>query len=179
MFNAEELELPGVFRLHLPKFDDQRGCFVKLVLQGAFASAGLRSDFTEEFFTVSKRDVVRGMHFQLPPHDHAKLVICAQGRILDVVLDLRRALPSYGRFISLPLDAATGEAIYIPPGCAHGFLVQSAEAVTWYNVTSVHAPMHDAGVHWQSFGFEWPVSTPMLSERDRQLQPLSRFVSPF
>jgi dTDP-4-dehydrorhamnose 3,5-epimerase len=179
MLQLNETALPGVYALKLPRFTDQRGSFVKLVHEDMFKAAGLRVDFAEQFVTVSKSNVVRGMHFQLPPHDHVKLVSCVYGRILDVVLDLRRGLPSFGHCISLSLDADAGSAVYIPPGCAHGFLAQSPEAVTHYNVTSMHVPAYDAGVHWRSIGFEWPVDDPVISARDQALPAFASFNSPF
>jgi dTDP-4-dehydrorhamnose 3,5-epimerase len=179
VFKLESTGLPGVHVLHLPRFTDSRGAFVKLVHASGFSKLDLRTDFSEQFFTVSQKNVLRGMHCQLPPHDHAKLVTCVAGEILDVVVDLRRSGPTFGHSIAVTLNAEHGRAIYIPPGCAHGFLTLSNEAITHYNVTSVHAPASDTGVHWQSVGFAWPVAAPLVSERDKALPPLGRFSSPF
>ena len=179
MFELEATELRGVHVLHLPRFTDSRGAFVKLVHEDWLQEMGLRTDFAEQFFTISQKNVLRGMHCQLPPHDHAKLVTCIAGEILDVVVDLRRDEPTFGHSIARTLKAETGRAIYIPRGCAHGFLALSNDAITHYNVTSVHAPASDTGVHWQSIGFAWPVAVPLVSARDKALPPLDKFSSPF
>jgi dTDP-4-dehydrorhamnose 3,5-epimerase len=92
---------------------------------------------------------------------------------------LRRDQPTYGKSITVKLDATQGLAIYIPKGCAHGFLTISPDALTLYNVTSVHAPSSDSGLHWQSIGLDWPVGDPIISDRDKSLPSLHDFKSPF
>jgi dTDP-4-dehydrorhamnose 3,5-epimerase len=119
------------------------------------------------------------MHFQTPPHEHAKLVYCAAGAVTDVLLDLRRQSCTYGQAIALPLTAESGQALYIAAGIAHGFFALEAPALMVYNVTSEYAPSQDAGVRWDSFGFDWGVSAPVMSERDRSFPALADFVSPF
>ena len=173
MFTLKQLALPGVFHLQPVRRDDRRGSFVKLMHAEFFQSHGLRSDFVEQYLTRSHKNVVRGMHFQRPPADHAKLVTCTEGAILDVVVDLRRDLPSYGQLVSLQLDAASGGLVYIPSGCAHGFLTLSDSAATLYSVTSLYSPEHDDGVLWSSIGFDWPCADPILSERDQGFAPLA------
>lgn len=179
MFKIENTELPGVHILSLPHSSDARGSFVKVFHLPKFRDLGLRTDFTEQFFTVSKQNALRGMHCQSPPYAHAKLVTCVAGLILDVVLDLRRNSSTFGRSIAFSLHADESRAIYIPPGCAHGFLTISHQAITYYNVTSVYDPVHDVGVHWDSIGFDWPVTTPIVSTRDEALPTLDSFQSPF
>lgn len=179
MLRVEATALEGVCLLHLPNSTDVRGNFVKIVHVPDFEMLGLQSDFQEQFFSTSRKNVLRGMHCQMPPHEHAKLVACVSGEILDVVVNLRRGTPDYGRHMALKLHAGEARALYIPPGFAHGFLTLSDEAVTYYNVTSVHHPQSDTGLHWRSFGFDWPVEAPIISERDMNLPSLAQFSSPF
>jgi len=179
MLKIESTALDGVHILTLPHYTDIRGSFVKVFHQGDFTEQGLATNFSEQFVTVSQKNVLRGMHFQMPPHEHVKLVTCVAGEILDVILDLRRDQPTYGKSITVKLDATQGLAIYIPKGCAHGFLTISPDALTLYNVTSVHAPSSDSGLHWQSIGLDWPVGDPIISDRDKSLPSLHDFKSPF
>ena len=119
------------------------------------------------------------MHFQLPPHDHAKLVFCLSGRVLDVNLDLRRASPSYGQAYATELDGRIAGGVYIPRGFAHGFLALEGNATLHYLVETAHAPSHDTGLHWDSFGFAWPIRAPLLSSRDAALPGWADFETPF
>lgn len=177
MFEVTELAIAGPLLLSRPIARDRRGSFRKLVHAGAFADLGLSTDFPEQYVSVSEAGVVRGMHFQSPPHDHHKLVSVLSGRILDVVVDLRPGA-GYGRAASVELDGDDGRSLWIPSGFAHGFLALERASVL-YDVGSVHAPDHDHGIAWDGFGFAWPVADPVLSDRDRLLPPLSDFVTPF
>jgi dTDP-4-dehydrorhamnose 3,5-epimerase len=171
--------LPGVVEVRPAVARDRRGTFVKTFHRARFAEHGLSLDFAEAYYTVSHARVLRGLHFQLPPHDHAKLVFCAAGRVLDVALDLRRGSPTSGRHALVELSAEAGNGLYLPPGLAHGFYVLQAPAVVVYNQTSAYAPSHDAGVRWDSAGIPWPDADPVLSERDRGFPALADFPSPF
>lgn len=171
--------LPGV-RLIKPKvFEDARGDFVKTFHCGLFRDLGI--DFTpvEEFYSTSRKNVLRGMHFQLPPHDHSKLVYCIRGRVLDVLVDLRPGSPGYGCFASAELSRENRSQFYIPSGIAHGFLALEDDSVMVYKTTTVHAPSHDAGIRWDSFGFDWGVDSPICSPRDLAFPSMADFVSPF
>jgi len=171
-------ELDGVFILKPNVFEDARGSFVKTYHEELFASCGIRFAPKEEFFSVSGKDVLRGMHFQRPPAAHDKLVYCPVGRVLDVVLDLRSTAKGV-RWIARELSAANREMLFIPVGCAHGFLALEDDSMMVYLTSTVHSPSHDAGVLWNSFGFDWPVKNPTLSERDQRFSALSEFQSPF
>ena len=175
----EETGLPGCRLVNGGRSVDARGSFFKTFHRDVFAAAGLRTDWAEAYCSTSVRDVVRGMHFQLPPTDHAKLVFCTAGQVLDVVLDLRRGSPTYGQYRAFQLDDQAGAGVYIPSGCVHGFLSLSASSTMQYDVTSVHSPSHDAGISWAGFGLEWPVERPVMSERDRNHPPLADFDTPF
>ena len=143
------------------------------------AAHGVAMDFAEEFYSVSARGVLRGMHFQAPPQALDKLVYCVTGRILDVVLDLRPDQPTYGCSCSWELSEDNACMLFIPAGFAHGFLALGERNAVIYKTSAVHAPAHDLGVHWASFGFSWPGKNPVISARDRDLPAFRDFSSPF
>ncbi|GGY28925.1 dTDP-4-dehydrorhamnose 3,5-epimerase [Pseudoduganella albidiflava] len=171
--------IPGCFELRPIVRRDERGSFTKVFHEDVFRDAGLRTDFAEEYYSISQQGVLRGLHFQVPPHDHAKLVYCPQGRVLDAALDLRRGSPTYGRHLALELSGEAGNMLYLPAGLAHGFYTLSEQALMVYKVTSTYAPAHDGGVLWNSAGIDWPDSAPLLSPRDRTFPTLADFDSPF
>jgi dTDP-4-dehydrorhamnose 3,5-epimerase len=175
----EATELPGCFLVHGGRSTDSRGSFNKTFHSETFAAAGLRTDWREAYCSTSLRGVVRGMHFQRPPAEHAKLVFCTAGQVLDVVLDLRRGSPTFAKYRQFSIDEKAGVGVYIPSGCAHGFLSLSASSTMYYSVTSEHSQVHDAGIAWDGFGFDWPVQMPILSDRDRTHPTLAEFVTPF
>ena len=175
---VEETGIPGCYLVRPRLIQDARGAFAKTFHSEQFEALGMRTDWREEYFTTSRRGVVRGMHFQLPPAEHAKMVYCVAGEVVDVVVDLRRGSPTQGEHRAFRL-AGLDLGLYIPVGCAHGFASVSDESTMFYKVTSVHAAEQDAGIAWDSFGFEWPVEAPILSDRDRKHPSLSDFRSPF
>jgi len=177
--DIEQSSIPGCFILQARVLSDARGRFVKTFHVDRFAELGLRTDWREEYFSSSVRNVVRGMHFQTPPADHAKMVFCLTGTVLDVVVDLRRGSPCYGQAFGVELSEQNGRGLYIPTGCAHGFVALGDDAGMYYKVTSVHAAESDAGIAWDSIDFNWPVASPELSERDRRHPRLADFKSPF
>lgn len=179
MFELVPGKLPGCVELQPKAFSDARGRFVKVFHEQAFRDHGLHTDFAEEYYSVSHRHVIRGLHFQTPPHDHVKLVYCVQGEVLDVVLDLRVGSPTYGQHARFRLSADQANSIYIPKGMAHGFCAVSDEAIMVYKVSSVYAPHNDAGVRWDSAGIDWPTASPIISERDAGFAGLGQFDSPF
>lgn len=171
--------LPGCFELRPRRLEDARGHFVKTFNRDTFASLGLRTDWAEQYYSVSRHGVLRGLHFQEPPEDHAKLIYCTAGTVWDVALDLRRGSPTYGRSWHLQLAATTGNMLYLPAGLAHGFYTLSDEATVVYNVTSGYSPKHDKGILWNSADIPWPEPNPLLSERDHAFPRLADFSSPF
>lgn len=174
----EETEISGLFLINNFKSQDKRGIFVKTFHAKIFLEAGLNIDFKESYFSLSYKNVIRGMHFQLPPEDHAKLVYVTAGEILDVVVDLRKGSPTFKQWATFSLCQG-GKSVYIPSGCAHGFLTLTESATVVYNVTSVYAPQADSGIKWNSIGFDWPVDNPVVSDRDEQFIALDNFSSPF
>lgn len=175
----EETNLPGIVRITPKRVRDARGEFVKPYHRKAFEDAGIVFEPREEFFSVSHKGVLRGMHFQAPPMDHAKLVYCIEGEVLDVVVDIRRKSPTYGKTAAFLLSRENRDCLYIPRGFAHGFLVQSESATMVYQTDFEHSPEHDRGVLWCSLDFAWPIREPALSERDGSFPSLQQFQTPF
>ncbi len=149
------LGLDGCHAVHLPTFGDDRGGFQKLFHAEGFGRYLPGFLPREAYLTTSARGVLRGMHFQLPPHDHGKVVVCLGGAVTDVLLDLRPG-PGYGAVASVDLTPGGENAVLIPKGIAHGFYAREDNSALLYLVETVHAPDHDAGLMWNSFGFDWP-----------------------
>ncbi len=174
MFDRQETAIHGAWLLHPPVHDDRRGRFVKTFHAPTFATLGLSAHFPETYYSVSARRVLRGLHFQRPPHDHDKLVHCVSGAVLDVLLDLRASSPTHGQYAVLSLCGEIPSLLYLPRGVAHGFYVTSEEAVMLYHVTAVYQPDMDAGVRWNSAGIPWPDDAPIVSARDRTLPSMAQ-----
>ena len=160
-------------------FNDERGLFVKTYNNLIFEKLGIDLEIKERYYSISNKNVIRGMHFQTPPEDHIKLVTVISGRILDVVLDLRQNSKTFGEFFSLEIDGTQGKTIYIPKGFAHGFKAMENNTIVEYNQTTGYAPENDAGIHFNSFGFDWQASNPILSARDLGFLNFYNFKSPF
>ena len=169
----------GCFELQATVHKDARGRFIKIFHAPAFEKMGLNSEFSEDYYSVSKKGVMRGLHFQSPPDEHDKLVCCLEGEVFDAVLDLRKKSKTYGKHFTLKLGAGKGNMLYIPKGCAHGFYALSAKALMLYKTSTVYAPEKDAGILWNSAGIRWPGGKPALSPRDASLPALADFKSPF
>jgi dTDP-4-dehydrorhamnose 3,5-epimerase len=179
MFSTHETEISGFVELRSTTEVDIRGSFTKTFHRHFFAENGLPIAFGEQYYTISKKGTLRGLHFQLPPHDHAKLVYCVLGEILDVAVDLRTDSPTFRRHGTVTISAEKANEVLLVSGLAHGFYVLSETAIVVYNVTSTYAPDHDTGIHWNSVGVQWPGVNPIISERDKALPMFSDFRSPF
>jgi dTDP-4-dehydrorhamnose 3,5-epimerase len=179
MIDVETTEIEGVFTLRPTVQRDSRGSFVKILHADIFLERGLPIIFSEQYYSTSKKNVLRGLHFQLPPHDHYKLVTCIEGEVLDAVVDLRKGSDTYGLNQTFELNGARGDSVFVPSGCAHGFYVRSASAIMFYNVSSAYEPSHDSGIRWDSAGIVWPSEQPILSDRDAAFMPFVEFKTPF
>ena len=165
--------------LELPAFTDNRGLFVKTFHDTTLQEDGVDFQLKESYFSISKKDVIRGLHFQLPPHQHSKIVFCPKGAILDVMVDLRKDSPTYRQCATQVLSAENHCAFYIPEGFAHGFKALTDDAMTYYLVSSEYHKDSDTGVRYDIIGLDWEVTNPILSERDLSFPLLADFFSPF
>lgn len=171
--------LPGVKVLEPFIHRDPRGDFVKPFHEGQLAEHGISMELKEEFFSTSTTNVIRGFHFQKPQHAHAKLIYCINGRVLDVVLDIRKDSSTYGHCASVELSCDNHYVIYIPIGFAHAFASLVDDSCLVYKTDTVYAPDADAGILWDSVDFVWPFDRPTLSPRDREFPKIEEFSSPF
>lgn len=177
--NKIETKIPGCFIIEPKHFSDHRGDFVKVFHNELFEQMGLDSEFKEEYYSISKKGVLRGLHFQVPPHEHVKCISCLQGEIFDVVVDLRKDSPTYGEHATFHLMSSEPKVIYIPAGLAHGFVALSMNALFLNKTTTVFHGASDTGIKWDSCGIEWPDMIFSLSEKDENLPTFDEFKSPF
>jgi dTDP-4-dehydrorhamnose 3,5-epimerase len=176
---VKKTKLKGCLRVEYPFFLDQRGDFKKTYSGSNFEHLGIGFNCVEEFVTTSSKNVIRGMHFQIPPCDHEKMIYCLAGKVRDVVLDIRDGSETYGAFEIFELDSNCPTAIYIPKGFAHGFLSLEDNSIMLYRVSTEHNAESDLGIHWSSFGCDWGISKPIVSERDEAHEHFVNFESPF
>lgn len=172
-------DIDGLLILEPRIFEDTRGKFIKTFTDGFFKENGLNIEVEETYYSISNKDVIRGMHFQTPPHDHIKLVYVPYGSILDVVLDIRQSSDTYGKSFSLELSSENGKVLIIPKGLAHGFKSLEDNTNVTYMQTTPYAPNNDSGIRFDSFGFDWRLVNPELSERDKSFVTLEEFNTPF
>jgi dTDP-4-dehydrorhamnose 3,5-epimerase len=175
--NIRPLPLPGVVLIAGTRISDCRGYFSECYVRADFAAAGLTNDFIQDNQSCSvAAGTVRGLHFQSPPFAQAKLVRVLKGRIHDVVVDLRRSQPTYGRHVAVEISEESGEQLYVPTGFAHGFCTLQPDTVVLYKVDNIYSPAHDRGVNWADpdLGIAWPVreNDAVMSEKDRALRRL-------
>jgi dTDP-4-dehydrorhamnose 3,5-epimerase len=176
------LDLP---RIILPKrFVDHRGWFSESFHKRRLAEIGITCAFVQDNQSCSKRTgTLRGLHFQVPPAAQAKLVSVVHGRILDVVVDVRRGSPTYGQHVSTELSAESGRQIYIPVGFAHGFLTLEDDVLVTYKASQHYVSAYDSGIRWNDpdIAYPWPIAEAKLviSDKDRRLPFLTEFASPF
>jgi dTDP-4-dehydrorhamnose 3,5-epimerase len=166
--------LEGVVVLTPRRFDDPRGFFSEVYNQRRFAAAGVDAAFIQDNHSRSGPvGTVRGLHFQRPPFAQAKLVRVLKGAILDVVVDLRKASPTFGRHVAVELSAAAWNQLYVPAGFAHGFCTLEPDTEVFYKVDAYYSAEHDGGILWNdpALGIDWPVSAEaaLLSDKDQRL----------
>lgn len=169
-------ELEGVYIIENKIFEDERGKFFKTFNKNIFLENGIDVEFRENYYSISKKDVIRGMHFQIPPKDHEKLVYVAKGKVLDVILDLRKNSKSFGKTISIELTSENGRLVFIPKGLAHGFKSLENDTMMVYNVSTEYENECDLGISWDSFNFEWKAKNPIISERDKNFESFAEFI---
>lgn len=172
-------KIEGLLKLYPIVRLDERGNFFKTFHLDIFEANGIPTHWAEEYFSHSSKNVLRGMHFQAPPMHHHKMVTCLSGAVLDVILDLRKGSSTYKQVYATELNDKNKAALFIPKGCAHGFLSLQNNSLMFYKVSTVYSPEQDKGVLWNSINFDWSVAKPLLSERDMKHPALSNFKSPF
>ena len=161
--------LPGVFEIRIEPHCDERGFFARTWCQKEFEEHGLDPRLVQCNVSFNeRRGTLRGMHFQASPHAEAKLVRCTRGSVYDVVLDLRTGTPSYKQWVGVTLSAENRNMMYVPEGCAHGFITLEDGTEVFYQMSEFYDSPSARGVRWNdpAFGIIWPVKTAVISERD-------------
>jgi dTDP-4-dehydrorhamnose 3,5-epimerase len=171
-------ELPEVLVLEPRVFGDERGFFMESYNRRAFDEAvGSPIAFVQDNHSRSSRGVLRGLHYQLPPHAQGKLVRVTAGRVFDVAVDVRRSSPHFGRWVGVELSAENHRQLWIPPGFAHGFLVLSDTVDFLYKTTAYYSPQFEAAIRWNdpAIAIVWPesIARPRLSDKDLAAPALS------
>ena len=174
----ENTFIEGLMILHLKKMGDNRGSFIKIYNEDFYKQTNLRTDFKESYFSVSHKNVIRGMHFQIPPAEHVKLVFVNKGSIVDVVLDIRKESKTFRQFFFTIINDDSPKLVYIPVGCAHGFLSLQDNTIVSYIQTSTYNADCDKGILYNSFGMDWETDDPVISGRDLLFPKLANFDSP-
>lgn len=174
--------LEGAFIIKPKVFRDERGFFIESWNEKVFAENGINARFVQDNHSMSlKKGVLRGLHFQLPPNEQAKLVRVTRGKVYDVIVDLRKNSPTFGKWEGFELSAENFEMLFIPRGFAHAYCTLENNTEFMYKVDGFYAPESDSGIIWNDLdiAIDWPIKTPILSEKDSQLQFFKDFKSPF
>jgi dTDP-4-dehydrorhamnose 3,5-epimerase len=166
------------------RIEDERGWFVETYNRKRLVELGVDVVFLQDNHSMSRAaGVLRGLHFQRPPHAQAKLVRCVRGRIWDVAVDVRAGSPTYGRWEAAELSADNGLQLFVPVGFAHGFVTLEPDAEVEYKVSDFYDPACEGGLAWNdaALALPWPLPAggPVMSDKDRALPGLAEFVSPF
>lgn len=173
--------IPGLWLLKPKVFADHRGHFYESYRTDFFSQKGLDIDFVQDNQSLSNKGILRGLHFQAPPHAQDKLVRVVAGAVLDVVVDIRKDSPTYGKSFSAELTAENFLMMFIPKGFAHGFETLSDNTIFQYKCSDYYAPSAEGGILWNSpsLNINWGIDQPVLSEKDTKHPDFKDFVSPF
>jgi dTDP-4-dehydrorhamnose 3,5-epimerase len=166
----KKTRIQGVYLLELERITDERGFFARLWCQTEFSNHGIDSRLVQCNLSFNPRQgTLRGMHYQLPPHEETKVVRCTTGAVFDVAVDLRRDSLTFRQWVGAPLTAENREMLVIPPGCAHGYLTLTDNAEVSYQMSEYYAPQHGTGVRWNdpAFNIQWPGDVKVIADRDR------------
>ncbi len=168
------LAIPDVLLVEPDVFGDARGYFQETYNQAKYAAGGIPGPFVQDNFSLSRRGVLRGLHFQRR-NPQGKLVFVARGEVFDVAVDLRRSSPTFGRWVGCLLNDQNHHQLWVPPGFGHGFCVMSEQVEFLYKCTQLYDPSDDCGILWNDpgIGVDWPLADPALSGKDQKLPRLA------
>lgn len=174
-FTFKPLTIPDVILVEPKVFPDDRGFFFESFKASDFEKANLPAHFVQDNFSFSKKDVIRGLHYQNNPRAQGKLVSVLKGGVWDVAVDIRRESPNFLKWAAVELNDRNHAMLYIPPGFAHGFISLTEEVHLLYKCTNEYDPQADAGIRWNDpdIAIPWPVCNPIVSAKDAAL-PLLR-----
>lgn len=176
-------EIPEVVIIEPKVFGDSRGYFLESYNKKEFEKNVIITEFIQDNESKSSKGVLRGLHFQKPPFEQAKLVRCIKGKVLDVAVDIRKGSPTYGKHVAVELSEDNKRQLFVPRGFAHGFVVLSENAIFAYKVDNWYAPDYDSGIMWNDsdLNIDWMISSDevLLSEKDKNLTFLKDLDTPF
>jgi dTDP-4-dehydrorhamnose 3,5-epimerase len=170
-FTFQKLQIPDVILIEPKLYSDSRGFFIETYKKSEFIKHGIIENFVQDNWSHSTKRTLRGLHFQKPPKAQAKLVMVLKGEVFDVAVDIRKGSPTFGQWVGLTLTEKKAQMLYIPAGFAHGFCVLSNKADFVYKVSDEYSRELDRGIFWNDpdIGIKWPISDPLLSEKDLSL----------
>jgi dTDP-4-dehydrorhamnose 3,5-epimerase len=174
-------ELPEVVEITPKVFADERGAFTELFKADDFAGHAVPNTFKQVNRSMSKKDVLRGLHYQKNPMAQGKLISVVSGSLYDVAVDIRMGSPTFGKWVSRELSAEKGNMLYVPTGYAHGFCITSAEATVIYFCSEEYAPNLERGIMWndRTLNINWPTNMPLLSPKDKDYPRLEEIDNNF
>ena len=177
----ETTTIEGLLVIKPTVFEDERGYFFESFNKAAFAGHGIKVDFVQDNQSLSQKDVLRGLHFQNPPHAQGKLVRVLNGSVLDVVVDIRKHSKTYGQNVKVIFSAKEKNTLYIPTGFAHGFLTLENDTVFSYKCTNYYNKASEDSLLWddRDLAIDWGISDPLLSEKDKNGKAFRSFTSLF
>jgi len=168
-----ETKLKGAFIIEPRLLEDERGFFARIWDKKILEENGLNSRVAQCNISFNKlKGTIRGMHFQIPPYEEAKIVNCTKGKIFDVIIDLRSDSGTFKKWVSLELSEQNKKMLYIPEGFAHGFQTLEDNTMVYYQISEVYSPEHAHGVRWndKAFQIEWPLKKTVISKKDSSYQ---------
>ena len=177
-----ETSLEGAYLIKPEVFQDERGFFLESYSKKVFAENGIDVDFVQDNHSLSlAKGTLRGFHFQNPPNEQAKLVRITRGKVYDVIIDLRKNSPTFGKWEGFELSGDNFRMLFIPSGFAHAYQTLEDDTEFMYKVDNFYAPESDSGIIWNDpdLAIDWPIKEAILSEKDNQLQNFKDFQSPF
>lgn len=179
--NISTFDIEGLILIEPKVFKDDRGYFFESFNEKTYGEILGNVRFVQDNISESKKNVLRGLHFQTPPHPQGKLVSVIKGRVLDVALDLRTSSSTYGKYQVIELSEKDTFQFWIPPGFAHGFLALEDDTLFSYKCTDFYAPANEKTLLWNdpAIGIDWKVNNPIISDKDKLGEDFSTFVSPF
>ena len=176
-----ETEFSGLFIIEPKIFEDERGYFFESWSKKNFENNHLDLEFVQDNQSLSVKNVLRGLHFQAPPHAQGKLVRVIKGAVLDVVVDIRKGSPTFGKHFKIELSEKNKLQFYIPPGFAHGFLTLEDQTIFYYKCTAYYNKESEGAILWNDpeLKIDWQISNPIVSDKDNNGILLKNFNSPF
>ncbi len=179
---VKETTLKGAYLIMPKVFQDERGFFTETYSKKKLEELGIVADFVQDNRSMSvKKGVLRGLHYQLPPETQTKLVSVTKGSVYDVIVDLRKDSPTFGKWEGFELTAENFLMLFVPRGFAHGFCTLEDNTEFQYKCDNYYAPASEGAIIWNDpmLNITWPIENPTLSEKDSKAQPFSEFNSPF